>query len=195
MRCAPRVPYPQPAQSGPFSTLHAPPPPLALPARISPLFLRFLCYSAGRVSVQPAAELRHVQRHEDKRHVFGALLACPSLSSHSRGLLALLAPPPAPRHSPSPHAASLAMLPFFTRQSASAFNQPLSFDTSSVMSTSRMFQVRSARSLPSAPTVEAFPARCMRRRRPHALPPPDPHVSPLVLPLLLGRARRRSTSR
>ena len=85
MRCAPRVPYPQPAQSGPFSTLHAPPPPHALPARISPF-----------------------------------------------------------------------LLSFFTRQSASAFNQPLSLDTSSVTNMFGMFQVRFTRALPSASTVGAF---------------------------------------
>ena len=35
-----------------------------------------------------------------------------------------------------------------TRQATSAFNQPLSFDTSSVMDMSYMFSVRSARALP-----------------------------------------------
>ena len=50
------------------------------------------------------------------------------------------------------------------------FNQPLSLDTSSVMSMSGMFQVCSMRALPSTTTAGAFLARCMRRTRLHALP-------------------------
>ena len=38
----------------------------------------------------------------------------------------------------------------------SAFNQPLSLDTSSVTDMGYMFDVRSARALPSASTVGAF---------------------------------------
>ena len=50
------------------------------------------------------------------------------------------------------------------RQSAQAFNQPLSFDTSSVTSMSKMFQVRT---LPLAmPSVQSVPqcTRCVRRQ-------------------------------
>ena len=47
------------------------------------------------------------------------------------------------RLQPTPRSTSYALLP--TRQRASAFNQPLSFDTSSVTDMSNMFQVRSAR--------------------------------------------------
>ena len=43
--------------------------------------------------------------------------------------------------------ALLRMPSFSTRQEASAFNQPLSFDTSSVTGMSSMFRVRSARAL------------------------------------------------
>ena len=57
------------------------------------------------------------------------------------------------------------MLPFFTRQDASAFNQPLSLDTSSVTSMRLMFYVRSARALPAASTIGASLARCLRRQR------------------------------
>ena len=54
-----------------------------------------------------------------------------------------------------PHASRAAPLPashalLSTRQSAKAFNQPLSFDTSKVTNMSFMFYVRSARAL--APT-------------------------------------------
>jgi hypothetical protein len=63
----------------------AAPTPCHLPIRTSAL-LCFPFYSAERVGVQPAAKPGHVQRHEHKRHVFGALRACPTLSLHSRGL-------------------------------------------------------------------------------------------------------------
>ena len=55
--------------------------------------------------------------------------------------------------SPRPSASNSACHPFFlcfpfTRQGASAFNQPLSLDTSSVTDMAAMFYVRSARALP-----------------------------------------------
>ena len=50
----------------------------------------------------------------------------------------------------TPHA-----LPFDSRQSASAFNQPLSFDTSSVTTMEDMFYVRS--SLCPAPYLQSSP--------------------------------------
>ena len=51
--------------------------------------------------------------------------------------------------------------------SASAFNQPLSFDTSRVTDMASMFQVRSARALPSASTVEAFLLLALPTTPPH----------------------------
>ena len=66
---------------------------------------------------------------------------------------------------------------------ADAFNQPLSFDTSSVTSMQRMFEVRSARARPSASTVGPLPARCLHRQRfytPSRLPArmsPSSHAS------------------
>ena len=48
-------------------------------------------YSAGRVRLQPAAELRHVQRHRHAVHVCGALRAFPALSLHSPGIPAACA--------------------------------------------------------------------------------------------------------
>ena len=44
-----------------------------------------------------------------------------------------------------------------TRQGAAAFNQPLSFDTSSVIDMNGMFAVRSARALPPAALSRALP--------------------------------------
>ena len=75
-------------------------------------------------------------------------------------------PPAASR--PTPHSASYALLS--TRQDASAFNQPLSFDTSGVTDMEYMFEVRSA----------------------HALAPPSLH-SRALLPCVLRVRCRRST--
>ena len=108
-----------------------------------------------------------------------------------------LAPPPlhCPSASqPAPRAASHASLS--TRQSATAFNQPLSFDTSNVISIRSMFMVRPAAS--PAPNLQSGPppARILRRHRSTVLPSPGPHLAPLrMLPFRLGRVPRRSTSR
>ena len=97
---------------------------------------------------------------------------------------------PTPSRPPARMSPLLPMLPSFTRQMADAFNQPLSFDTSSVTSMQRMFEVRSARARPSASTVGPLPARCLHRQRfytPSRLPArmsPSSHAS-----LLLRRAR------
>jgi hypothetical protein len=83
-------------------------------------------------------------------------------------------------HTPGPPASRLAPLPPAshalpsTRQRASAFNQPLSFDTSSVTDMRSMFGVRSARALgPQALSRAFFP--CM----PLVVPPPHPGPSRL----------------
>ena len=91
--------------------------------------------------------------------------------------------PLACRHTQRPHA-SRAVPPHASharlsaRQSALAFNQALSFDTSSVTDMERMFSVRSARAL--APRLESGPprARCLRRRHPtpSRLPAQPPHT-------------------
>eukprot|EP00964_Phaeocystis_antarctica_P054326 scaffold31916_cov48-Phaeocystis_antarctica.AAC.1 len=72
--------------------------------------------------------------------------------------------------------------------SASAFNQPLSFDTSSVTTMGLMFRVRSSLCPHAACTAVA-------RRLP---PPPTARSSPrtaCALRSTLGSKRRRSTSR
>eukprot|EP00964_Phaeocystis_antarctica_P072166 scaffold44095_cov50-Phaeocystis_antarctica.AAC.2 len=139
------------------------PTPSSLPAHTSPRIVRPPFDSAGRVGVQPAAQLRHVRRHNHVRHVRGALRACsiapPNL--HRRALspcmplVCTAAGPHPPASRPTPRPASYALLS--TRQGASAFNQPLSFDTSSVTTMYHMFSVRST----------------------HALAPPNLHRRPL----------------
>ena len=82
---------------------------------------------------------------------------------------------------------------FFTWQRASAFNQPLSLDTSSVTTMQYMFNVRFTRALPSAPTVGAVQhAACAAAAGPT---PSQPACRPSYYPFLLGSGRRRSTSR
>ena len=75
---------------------------------------------------------------------------------------------------------------------ARAFNQPLSFDTSSVTDMRYMFYVRSSRAL--LPICRALP--CTLRAPPlraiYRLPPLAPHRMPSVR---LGSTRQRSTSR
>ena len=83
---------------------------------------------------------------------------------------ATIAPPP----STSCWASLRFICPVFdSAQRASAFNQPLSLDTSSVTDMSDMFQVRSAR---ATCTLSPRPLLCIYhlRRRPSALPPPGP---------------------
>jgi surface protein len=91
---------------------------------------------------------------------------------------------PTPALAPGPHLAPHRMPLPSTRQSGSAFNQPLSFDTSKVTDMNRMFVVRSARAL--APTsLESGLPPCMPLAPPppHALPPPGPHLAPHRMPL------------
>ena len=179
------------AAAGP--RLPAPGPHLA-PHRTRPPF-----DPAGRVGVQPAAELRHVQRHGHERHVPGALRACPSPPSlHSRALspcmpLVRCRRPTPSRPRPTPRSASYALLP--TRQSASAFNQPLSFDTSSVTTrpasqpfSDYMFWVRFAHALahpqPSQPgPLPVHAARDALLPAHNSLPHPGPHLAPHRTPL------------
>jgi len=76
--------------------------------------------------------------------------------------------PPASRLAPLPPASDA--LPS-TRQAASAFNQPLSFDTSSVTTMRDMFFVRSARALGPQALSQAIPVHA-------ALVVPPPHRRP-----------------
>ena len=108
-------------------------------------------------------------------------------------------PPP---HALTPHASRAAPLPtkharLSTRQHASAFNQPLSFDTSKVTNMRLMFGVRSACALGPTALSRSLPvhAACVAAP-PNALTPPSPHLFPHRMPAFrLGRTRRRSTKR
>ena len=114
--------------------------------------------SAGCVSFQPAAELWHLQRHGYERHVRGALPPAPSAPTpepcHTHATWAAGSPFPLLCHISVPHASpSDGCRPFWTRQRASASNQPLSFDTSSVTDMNSMFSVRfRLRVLPPLPS-------------------------------------------
>jgi hypothetical protein len=75
---------------------------------------------------------------------------------------------PAPPHalpSPGAHLAPHRMLLPSTRQRASAFNQPLSLDTSKVTTMQSMFYVRSARALQPLSLESGLPRACLLRRR------------------------------
>ena len=128
-------------------------------------------FSAGHVGFQPAAELRHVEGHGNVGHVLRALRACPapqpSQSVPPRACHAR--PPPAARTS-----SRIACALLSTRQGAWAFNQPLSFDTSSVTYMNNMFVVRSAPTLPPQALVRPSLCALLALPRPHALPPPGP---------------------
>jgi len=96
-------------------------------------------------------------------------------------------PPPHTLRPPGPHSSPHIVYALLsTRQRASAFNQPLSFDTSSVADVGQMFFVRSARALapPSLESSRAFPvhAACAATTpRPPAsrpAPPPASHALP-----------------
>ena len=158
--------------AGPSRRVHAaralptPPPPSA---RTSLRIVRPPFDSAVRGGVQPASELRHVQRHGHERHVCGALAARdlsprPPVGSSTRVPLALPLP-----HALAPASSSLCTSPHIayalvsTRQRALNFNQPVSFDTSSVMDMSGMFEVRSAHALPQSLQSSPPPHRLRRR--------------------------------
>ena len=165
---------------------HPPRPPASIPA-CAALHVP-LCDSAGRVGVQPAAELRHVQRHEDARHVSGApptRVPCPPVSDRILGARCVHRHrPPRPRASiPGSRAPwsrprvslsiylSIPVSRVVTRQDATAFNQPLTFDTSSVTDMSQMFNV-------GPPPPHACRAKCPVGSSVHTLraPPPPPHT-------------------
>ena len=97
-------------------------------------------------------------------------LSLPLCAAVSRHLLCLLARSTSPR---------IVCPPFGSRQGASAFNQPLSFNTSSVTTMRSMFNVRSARALYAKSAIEPSPAhRTPRRPRLHGSPQLAPHQMP-----------------
>jgi hypothetical protein len=123
----------------------------------------------------------------------------PASRLHSRLLClhaACAADAPTPSRLPA-RLSPLFMLSLSTRQDATAFNQPLSWDTSSVTTMAYMFNVRSARAPASSLHSRVL---CLHAASAAAAPTPSrvpARLSPLCLcfPFRLGRARRRSTSR
>ena len=93
--CAAAGQCPPASRPAPHSASYALPPPSHTSLRI----IRPPFDSAVRVGVQPAAELRHVQRHGHELHVLRALSVCPRPPAFSRALSPFM--PLAP---PSPHA-------------------------------------------------------------------------------------------
>ena len=122
-----------------------------------------------------------------------ALAAASTVGSSLHAACAAAATPRPPATRPARRPSFYASL--LTRQSASAFNQPLSLDTSSVTDMQYMFNVRSARALPAASIVR--PSRhAVAPLPPHTFLSRGPRVAPLpMLPCRLDRVHRRSTSR
>ena len=185
------------------------PPPGPQPA---PYRVPCLRPSAESVQVQPAPELGHLPRHGHVRHVSGALLPapcpenlqlrappCTRCAALTRGL-----PPPGPQ--PAPHHVCPAFDP---RQHATAFNQPLSWDISSITTMHDMFSVRcSPRARPLTICTHApstLRAACAPRSCPyicmllapqssaHRTPPTCPLFSPGRGPRVAGSSEKAST--
>ena len=208
--CAQRVPCAQPPVGpSPASSLRRPTS-SHLPARMSPFFLCFPFDSAASVGVQPAAELRHVQRHKHAIRVSGALYACLASSPHSRG--------------PSQHAACAATATPHTRLPA---RMPPLFlctplDSAGRVAVQPAAEPRHVQRRNHALHVSGLLRACPATNQPphlgppstllatppllyrystatppllYALPPPDPHAAPLPMHSFLDRTRRRSTSR
>ena len=74
-----------------------------------------------------------------------------------------------------------------TRQDAYSFNQPLSFDTSSVTTMNYMFAVRSARALPQQPPQLGPPCALLALLLTHDLPSPGPTCRPSLYAALSTR--------
>ena len=136
--------------------------------RVVPLSAAPFGLSAGCACFQPAAERKHLQRHRHEPHVLCALPPTPSAPTpelgHTRTLRALLIRPSLRATSPCHTRRPSVDCPLWTRQAtAYAFNQPLSFDTSSVTDMSLMFNVRfRLRLLPPLPSwaTHARRVRC-----------------------------------
>ena len=77
-----------------------------------------------------------------------------------------------------------------TRQGASVFNQPLTFDTSSVTNMSDMFRVRSGVPCPRSPQLgPPLHVACAAAAASYPLPHPSPHAAHFVCPLFHSAGR------
>ena len=85
--------------------------------------------------------------------------------------------------------------PLDSRQGASAFNQPLGFDTSSVTDMSYMFLVRSTHGLPPSAVSRASPVHSpytlLAPLSHAALPSAGPHLAPRIVCPHFGSAGRK----
>ena len=158
-RCIPLVPCAQaPVEpSLELCALHARPPPHRdLPAsRLAPCPTSFVCPPfdlAGRRQLQPAAELRHVQRQENGTNVQGENSARASFAQTP------VEPSRARWHAAPHQPPRTASFLLDSWQGASAFNQSINFDMSSVTDMARMFEVCSY-ALP-------HPSSCVSRPKP-----------------------------
>eukprot|EP00964_Phaeocystis_antarctica_P032959 scaffold18676_cov52-Phaeocystis_antarctica.AAC.2 len=155
--------------------------------------------SAGRVGVQPAAELRHLQRHEHAPDVLRALLLVPCPISAveppapARCLYRRRPPPPVPSGSNIvPH-----RMPSFRLSAGRGGVQPAA-ELRHLQRHDHEPHVPGALLPVPCPqsAMEPSPARCVHRDRP---PPPAsrsaPRPAPYALLSTLGRPRRRSTGR
>ena len=151
----------------PLASSPQPTAPLSPPAApTSPRILYPPCDAAGRGELQPAADPRHVQSHNHDGHVWGACPR-PDLSSREPFLDAACAPPPRTALSPpGPHLPLASYAHLATRQYASAFNQPLTLDTSKVTIMEYMFWVRTL-----APTSSREPFPAVPLEQPPRTPP------------------------
>ena len=125
--------------------------PVSRPAHSSLRTVYMLCLrpSTARGGLQPASELRHFPRHKHVRHVLGELLPAPSPPCDLQSLplfpvyarCACTADSPAASPASRPAARLSPCVPCLRdrRQGARAFNQPLTFDLSSITDMSYIF--------------------------------------------------------
>ena len=195
---------PRPAFSRAF-LVHAPlaPPPLHAASRpaASPRAAYPPFDSAARHGFQPAAELRHVQRHGHGLHVLRALRACPAPqpSVGAFPVHAPLAPPPLQHAASRPAASPRVAYPPFDSAARHGF-QPVA-ELRHVQRHEHAQDVQGAlRACPAAlgfgQTLVPLRAACAAPAPRPASRSPAPHLAPHRMPSFrLGSPRRRSTSR
>ena len=170
------------------------PPPSRLPTRIPRPApgMRSFRLSAVRVGVQPAAELRHLQRHGHALHVLCALRACPAPDLQSSPLLYAACAAVANHLRPPDLHLALHRIPFFRLSAGSVDVQPAAEPRHLQRQKHGRHVLRALLPVPySQSAVELSPARCVHRGRP---PPPAsrysaPLPAPYALLSTLGRAQ------
>eukprot|EP00964_Phaeocystis_antarctica_P069348 scaffold42116_cov53-Phaeocystis_antarctica.AAC.2 len=195
--CAPRLFYPESAVEPPLHAGRRRP--RLLSRTLAPHRMPCFRLSAVRNSVQPAAELRHLQRHNHGRHVLRALLpvACSQSAvepSPARCVNRGRPPPPAARSvSLAPH-----RMPSFRLSAVREQGVQPAVELRHLQRHGHEPHVQRALLPVPCPqsAIEPSPARCVHRGRPQ--PPtsqPAPRPAPYALLATLGRSHRRSTSR